>query len=45
MKQRDTLEAVKNRVRLLHEMLAYFSPQASTEGDKELLKVGSVVLP
>lgn len=39
-KQKDTLEAVKNSVRLLNEMLAHFSPQGSTDGDKELLKVG-----
>lgn len=39
-KQKDTLEAVKNSVGLLNEMLAHFSPQGSTDGDKELLKVG-----
>uniref|UniRef100_H3CIU9 Golgi associated, gamma adaptin ear containing, ARF binding protein 3a n=1 Tax=Tetraodon nigroviridis TaxID=99883 RepID=H3CIU9_TETNG len=37
-KQKDTLEAVKNSVRLLNEMLAHFSPQGSSDGDKELLK-------
>ncbi|CAG5937674.1 unnamed protein product [Menidia menidia] len=37
-KQKSTLEAVNNSVKLLNEMLAHFSPDNSTEGDKELIK-------
>uniref|UniRef100_A0A3Q2Q860 Golgi associated, gamma adaptin ear containing, ARF binding protein 3a n=1 Tax=Fundulus heteroclitus TaxID=8078 RepID=A0A3Q2Q860_FUNHE len=37
-KQRSTLEAVNNSVKLLNEMLAHFSPDDSTEADKELIK-------
>lgn len=40
-KQKGTLEAVNNSVKLLNEMLAYFSPEDSTDGDKELIKVCS----
>uniref|UniRef100_UPI0037E9A927 ADP-ribosylation factor-binding protein GGA3a n=1 Tax=Semicossyphus pulcher TaxID=241346 RepID=UPI0037E9A927 len=36
-KQISTLEAVNNSVKLLNEMLAHFSPQDSTDGDKELI--------
>uniref|UniRef100_A0A1A7YYE8 Golgi associated, gamma adaptin ear containing, ARF binding protein 3 n=1 Tax=Iconisemion striatum TaxID=60296 RepID=A0A1A7YYE8_9TELE len=38
VKQKSTLEAVNNSVKLLNEMLAHFSPEDSTEGDKELIK-------
>lgn len=38
-KQKSTLEAVNNSVKLLNEMLAHFSPEHSTDGDKELIKV------
>lgn len=38
-KQKSTLEAVNNSVKLLNEMLAYFSPEDSTDGDKELIRV------
>ncbi|XP_061589153.1 ADP-ribosylation factor-binding protein GGA3-like [Cololabis saira] len=37
-KQKNSLEAVNSSVKLLNEMLAYFSPEDSTEGDKELIK-------
>nr|XP_020466667.1 ADP-ribosylation factor-binding protein GGA3 isoform X2 [Monopterus albus] len=37
-KQKSTLEAVNNSVKLLNEMLAHFSPEDSTDGDKELLR-------
>ncbi|XP_073331679.1 ADP-ribosylation factor-binding protein GGA3a [Pagrus major] len=37
-KQKSTLEAVNNSVKLLNEMLAHFSPEDSTDGDKELIK-------
>ncbi|XP_077379833.1 ADP-ribosylation factor-binding protein GGA3a [Festucalex cinctus] len=37
-KQKSTLEAVNNRVKLLNEMLAYFSPEDSTDGDKDLIR-------
>uniref|UniRef100_A0AAQ5ZUI8 Golgi associated, gamma adaptin ear containing, ARF binding protein 3a n=1 Tax=Amphiprion ocellaris TaxID=80972 RepID=A0AAQ5ZUI8_AMPOC len=37
-KQKSTLEAVNNSVRLLNEMLAHFSPEDSTDGDKELIR-------
>ncbi|KAM8771627.1 ADP-ribosylation factor-binding protein GGA3a [Acanthopagrus schlegelii] len=37
-KQKSTLEAVNNSVKLLSEMLAHFSPEDSTDGDKELIK-------
>ncbi|TKS67976.1 ADP-ribosylation factor-binding protein GGA3 [Collichthys lucidus] len=37
-KQRGTLEAVDNSVKLLNEMLAHFSPEDSTDGDKELIR-------
>ncbi|XP_026216460.1 ADP-ribosylation factor-binding protein GGA3a isoform X2 [Anabas testudineus] len=38
LKQKNTLEAVSNSVKLLNEMLAHFSPEDSTEGDKELIR-------
>lgn len=38
-KQKNTLEAVDSSAKLLNEMLAHFSPEGSTDGDKELLKV------
>uniref|UniRef100_A0A8C4DQ36 Golgi associated, gamma adaptin ear containing, ARF binding protein 3a n=1 Tax=Dicentrarchus labrax TaxID=13489 RepID=A0A8C4DQ36_DICLA len=38
-KQKSTLEAVNNSVKLLNEMLAHFSPEESTDGDKELIRV------
>ncbi|CAK6953406.1 ADP-ribosylation factor-binding protein GGA3a [Scomber scombrus] len=37
-KQKSTLEAANNSVKLLNEMLAYFSPEDSTDGDKELIR-------
>ncbi|XP_028269411.1 ADP-ribosylation factor-binding protein GGA3a [Parambassis ranga] len=37
-KQKNTLEAVNNSVKLLNEMLAHFSPEDSTDGDKELIR-------
>ncbi|KAM7394076.1 hypothetical protein PAMP_020898 [Pampus punctatissimus] len=37
-KQKSTLEAVNNSVKLLNEMLAYFNPEDSTDGDKELIR-------
>ncbi|XP_077428066.1 ADP-ribosylation factor-binding protein GGA3a [Vanacampus margaritifer] len=37
-KQKSALEAVNNRVKLLNEMLAYFSPEDSTDGDKDLIR-------
>ncbi|KAM7009707.1 ADP-ribosylation factor-binding protein GGA3a [Tautogolabrus adspersus] len=37
-KQQITLEAVTNSVKVLNEMLAHFSPEDSTDGDKELIK-------
>ncbi|XP_027138571.1 ADP-ribosylation factor-binding protein GGA3a [Larimichthys crocea] len=37
-KQKSTLEAVDNSVKLLNEMLAHFSPEDSTDGDKELIR-------
>uniref|UniRef100_A0A671VAC0 Golgi associated, gamma adaptin ear containing, ARF binding protein 3a n=1 Tax=Sparus aurata TaxID=8175 RepID=A0A671VAC0_SPAAU len=37
-KQKSTLEAVNNSVKLLNEMLTHFSPEDSTDGDKELIK-------
>ncbi|KAM7418909.1 hypothetical protein PAMA_016161 [Pampus argenteus] len=37
-KQKSTLEAVNNSVKLLNEMLAYFSLEDSTDGDKELIR-------
>ncbi len=40
-KQKGTLEAVSNSVKLLNEMLAHFSPEDSTDGDKELIRVSS----
>ncbi|KAG7485893.1 ADP-ribosylation factor-binding GGA3-like isoform X1 [Solea senegalensis] len=36
-KQKSTLEAVNNSVKLLNEMLAHFSPDDSTDSDKELI--------
>lgn len=39
LKQKNTLEAVNNSVKLLNEMLAHFSPEDSTDGDKELIRV------
>uniref|UniRef100_A0A8C6MFZ8 Golgi associated, gamma adaptin ear containing, ARF binding protein 3 n=1 Tax=Nothobranchius furzeri TaxID=105023 RepID=A0A8C6MFZ8_NOTFU len=38
VKQRSTLEAVNNSVKLLNEMLDHFSPEDSTEEDRELIK-------
>lgn len=38
-KQRNTLEAVNNSVKLLNEMLAHFSPEDSTDADRELIRV------
>lgn len=38
-KQKNTLEAVNNSVKLLNEMLAHFNPEESTDGDKELIRV------
>ncbi|XP_041641799.1 ADP-ribosylation factor-binding protein GGA3a isoform X2 [Cheilinus undulatus] len=37
-KQRSTLEAANNSVKLLNEMLAHFSSEDSTVGDKELIR-------
>ncbi|KAK1886250.1 ADP-ribosylation factor-binding protein GGA3 [Dissostichus eleginoides] len=37
-KQKGTLEAVNTSVKLLNEMLAHFSPNDSTDGDKELIR-------
>ncbi|KAK2816868.1 hypothetical protein Q5P01_025059 [Channa striata] len=37
-KQKNTLEAVNNSVKLLNEMLAHFSPEDSTAEDKELIR-------
>nr|XP_046266564.1 ADP-ribosylation factor-binding protein GGA3a [Scatophagus argus]XP_046266574.1 ADP-ribosylation factor-binding protein GGA3a [Scatophagus argus] len=37
-KQKSTLEAVNNSVKLLNEMLAHFSPEDSTDGDKDLIR-------
>ncbi|XP_070712550.1 ADP-ribosylation factor-binding protein GGA3a [Pempheris klunzingeri] len=37
-KQKSTLEAVSNSVKLLNEMLVHFSPEDSTDGDKELIR-------
>ncbi|XP_067860531.1 ADP-ribosylation factor-binding protein GGA3 isoform X2 [Heptranchias perlo] len=36
-KRLNTLEEVNNNVRLLNEMLAHYSTEESTEGDKELM--------
>ncbi|XP_051940045.1 ADP-ribosylation factor-binding protein GGA3a isoform X2 [Hippocampus zosterae] len=36
-KQKSTLEAANNSVKLLNEMLAYFSPEDSTDADRELI--------
>ncbi|XP_041073224.1 ADP-ribosylation factor-binding protein GGA3 isoform X1 [Carcharodon carcharias] len=36
-KRLNTLEEVNNNVRLLNEMLAHYSKEESTEGDKELM--------
>ncbi|KAG7239252.1 hypothetical protein INR49_029393 [Caranx melampygus] len=36
--QKNTLEAVNNSVKLLNEMLAHFTPEESTDGDKELIR-------
>lgn len=41
VKQKSTLEAANNSVKLLNEMLAHFSPEDSTDGDKELIRVRS----
>ncbi|XP_034544126.1 ADP-ribosylation factor-binding protein GGA3a [Notolabrus celidotus] len=38
LKQKGTLEAVNNSVKLLNEMLANFSQEDSTDGDKELIR-------
>ncbi|XP_068583496.1 ADP-ribosylation factor-binding protein GGA3a [Cebidichthys violaceus] len=37
-KQQSTLEAVNSSVKLLNEMLAHFSPEDSTDADKELIR-------
>ncbi|XP_029908492.1 ADP-ribosylation factor-binding protein GGA3a isoform X2 [Myripristis murdjan] len=37
-KQKSTLEEVNNSVKLLNEMLTHFSPEDSTDGDKELIR-------
>uniref|UniRef100_A0A8D0AVE2 Golgi associated, gamma adaptin ear containing, ARF binding protein 3a n=1 Tax=Sander lucioperca TaxID=283035 RepID=A0A8D0AVE2_SANLU len=37
-KQKSTLEAVNNSVKLLNEMLAHFSQDDSTDGDKEIIR-------
>ncbi|XP_068448515.1 ADP-ribosylation factor-binding protein GGA3a [Clinocottus analis] len=37
-KQKSTLEAVDNSVKLLNEMLAHFNPDDSSDGDKELIR-------
>ncbi|XP_070772962.1 ADP-ribosylation factor-binding protein GGA3a [Enoplosus armatus] len=37
-KQKSTLEAVNNSVKLLNEMLAHFSPEDSSDGDKDLIR-------
>ncbi|KAL6110200.1 gga3 [Pungitius sinensis] len=37
-KQKSTLEAVNSSVKLLTEMLSHFSPEESTDGDKELIR-------
>ncbi|XP_042341082.1 ADP-ribosylation factor-binding protein GGA3a [Plectropomus leopardus] len=37
-KQKSTLEAVNNSVKLLNEMLAHFSTEDSSDGDKELIR-------
>lgn len=42
-KQKSTLEAVNNSVKLLNEMLAYFSPEESTDSDKDLIRVCSLL--
>lgn len=41
-KQKSTLESANNSVKLLNEMLAHFSPEDSTDGDKELIRVRSL---
>lgn len=38
-KQKSTLEAVNNSVKLLNEMLAHFNPEDSTDADRELIRV------
>ncbi|XP_047435313.1 ADP-ribosylation factor-binding protein GGA3a isoform X2 [Mugil cephalus] len=38
IKLKTTLEAVDNSVKLLNEMLVHFSPDDSTDGDKELIR-------
>lgn len=42
-KRLHTLEEVNNNVKLLHEMLLHYSPEDSSEGDRELMKVGACV--
>ncbi|XP_040845620.1 ADP-ribosylation factor-binding protein GGA3 isoform X1 [Ochotona curzoniae] len=37
-KRLHTLEEVNNNVKLLHEMLLHYSPEDSSEGDRELMK-------
>nr|XP_019940079.1 PREDICTED: ADP-ribosylation factor-binding protein GGA3-like [Paralichthys olivaceus] len=37
-KQKSTLDAVNNSVKLLNEMLTHFSPEESTDEDKELIR-------
>ncbi|XP_039880605.1 ADP-ribosylation factor-binding protein GGA3-like isoform X1 [Simochromis diagramma] len=37
-KQKSTLEAVNNSVKLLNEMLAHFNPEDSTDADRELIR-------
>lgn len=39
-KTNRTLEEVNNSVKLLSEMLNHFSPEVSTDGDKEIIRVG-----
>ncbi|KAM8879282.1 ADP-ribosylation factor-binding protein GGA3a isoform 2-T2 [Spinachia spinachia] len=37
-RQKSTLDAVNSSVKLLTEMLSHFSPEDSTDGDKELIR-------
>lgn len=39
-KRLHTLEEVNNNVRLLNEMLLHYSQEDSSDGDRELMKVG-----
>lgn len=43
-KQISTLESVTNSVKLLNEMLAHFSTEDSTEGDKEIIRVSMCII-